>query len=49
MKYRNIKTGAEIEVESEIKGNWEPVAAPKPVSVEAEKEAPVKKKGIKKK
>lgn len=29
MRYRHKKTGVEIDVNSEIRGDWEPVEAPK--------------------
>jgi len=51
MEYRNKKTGAVIDVNSELGGDWEPVEAPKS-SPKKEKEpvkAPVKKKGTVKK
>lgn len=49
MKYRNTKTGAVVEVESKIGGNWEPVEAPVPVSDKVEsKPRPAQKKGVKK-
>lgn len=47
MKYRNIKTGAVIEIASELKGaDWEPVKAE---SVkDTQKSAPIKKGKAKK-
>ena len=46
MLYRNIKTGAVVDVQSEVKGDWEPVKAP--VSVPAEPETAEKKAADKK-
>lgn len=46
MKYRNEKTGAIIDVESEMGGDWKPVAAPK--ADKAETKAPKKEKKAKK-
>jgi hypothetical protein len=43
MLYRNTKTGVIIDVESEMKGAWEPVKAPAP------EKKPAKKSGGKKK
>lgn len=43
MKYRNKETGRVIDVESEMRGVWEPVEAPK------KKEPAKKKEGAKKK
>jgi len=46
MEYRNIKTGAVINVNATMGGNWEPV---KPAAQKAgPKAAPAKKKGSKK-
>lgn len=47
MKYRNKKTGAVIDVESNVGGDWEPVMTR--AAQKAEKPAPVKKKGAVKK
>jgi hypothetical protein len=30
MKYRNVKTGAVVDVDCELGGAWEPVKAPRP-------------------
>lgn len=51
MKFRNIKTGAVVEVESELGGDWKPVEAPvsEPKEVEAPAKAPAKRKGTAKK
>ena len=50
MLYRNTKTGAVIDVNSEMGGKWEPVSAPKAVpEKKAEKPAPAKRKGAVKK
>ena len=46
MKYRNIETGAVIEVGSEMGGKWEPVEAP---SVQEEKPKTTAKKTTAKK
>lgn len=46
MKYRNIETGAVIEVGSEMGGKWEPVEAP---SAQEEKPKTTAKKTTKKK
>ncbi len=49
MKYRNIKTGAIIEIKGKISGGWEPVEETKPAPAPEEpKKAPAKKKGTKK-
>ena len=48
MQYRNTKTGAVVEVHSEIKGNWERIDAPSPdTTTKTTKTAkkPTKKKG----
>ena len=42
MKYRNKKTGAVIEVESKLGGDWELITAP--AAQKAEKAEPAKKK-----
>lgn len=47
MKYRNTVTGAIIDVNSEMKGVWEPVEKPEPVK-EAPKKAPKKTEAKKK-
>lgn len=47
MKYRNKKTGAVIDVESNVGGDWEPVKAP--AAPKTEKAAPAKKRGTAKK
>lgn len=39
MIYKNVKTGATLETESKLGGNWMPVAAPE----KPEKTAPKKK------
>ena len=47
MKYRSRKTGAIIEVESELSGKWEPVeksTTPKPAEESAPKKKTTKKK-----
>jgi len=52
MKYRNIKTGAVIDVSNDFKTDlWEPVEILAPISVESEdtNDAPVKKKRVAKK
>lgn len=47
MEYRNVKTGAVIDVDSELGGDWEPVKAS---AAQPEKKAePAKKKGSVKK
>lgn len=48
MQYRNTKTGAVVEVNSEVKGNWERIDAPTPETPAKTKTAtkkPTKKKG----
>ena len=42
MEYRNVKTGAVIDVNSELGGDWEPVKAS--AAQKAEKAEPAKKK-----
>jgi len=46
MEYRNTKTGAVINVDSEIGGHWEPVKASSPAK---EEPAPTKKRRTTKK
>lgn len=48
MEYRNKKTGAVINVESELRGDWEPVIMPAPVSDVKAGEAPAQKKRARK-
>lgn len=43
MEYRNTKTGAVVEVNCEISGDWELVKAPSPAKTATKK--PTKKKG----
>ena len=49
MQYRNTKTGAVVEVHSEVKGNWERIDVPSPdTTTKTTKTAtkkPTKKKG----
>ncbi len=47
MEYRNVKTGAVINVESEMGGNWVPVSAP-PKKEDSEKKPAPKKRSTKK-
>lgn len=50
MLYRNTKTGAIVNVDSVIHGDWERVEQPAPISVEAEeKEEAIKPKRVAKK
>lgn len=44
MKYRNKKTGVIIDVQSELKGAWEPVEAPAPKPAKKTKKTGGKKK-----
>lgn len=46
MEYRNKKTGVVLNVNSELRGDWEPVKAEEPAP---EKKTPKKKSGAKKK
>lgn len=46
MEYRNVKTGAVINVESEMGGNWVPVSAPP--KKDSEKKPAPKKRSTKK-
>lgn len=49
MKYRHTKTGAIIDVQSEMSGAWELLETPKALDVKPEiKEAPAQKKRAKK-
>lgn len=45
MKYRNIKTGAIVDVNSKVKGDWELVeeSAPTPIEKTAPKKKTVKR------
>lgn len=43
MKYRNKETGRVIDVESEMRGAWEPVKAPKKEPVKKESKGAKKK------
>lgn len=46
MQYRNTKTGAVVEVNSEVKGNWERIDAPSPETPKkTATKKPTKKKG----
>ena len=50
MQYRNTKTGAVVEVHSEVKGNWERIDAPSPdtttkTTTKTATKKPTKKKG----
>ena len=47
MKYRNKKTGAVLDVDSKLGGDWEPVTDQ--AAQKTEKAAPVKKRGTTKK
>lgn len=49
MKYRNKKTGAVIDVESNVGGDWEPVMTRAAHKTETKRTGPVKKKGPAKK
>ncbi len=49
MLYRNVRTGAVVEVSSEVSGEWEKVEQPSPVSSEPVKKAETKKAPAKKK
>ena len=49
MQYRNKKTGAVINVNAEMGGNWEPVKAPTALKAETKRTEPAKKKGSVKK
>jgi hypothetical protein len=49
MQYRNKRTGAVIDVESKVGGDWEPVTDPAAHKTETKKTEPVKKKGPAKK
>lgn len=48
MLYRNTKTGAIVNVDSVIHGDWEQVEQPAPISVEEKEETIKPKKVIKK-
>lgn len=39
MEYRNIKTGAVVSVQSELRGDWELVEKPTPISVDKAEKA----------
>lgn len=44
MEYRNKKTGVVINVNSELRGDWEPVNAEKPAPKKTPKKSGVRKK-----
>lgn len=53
MRYRNMKTGAVIDVPSELRGNWVPVISRKAVTdtspVKEEEAAPARKRSYSRK
>ena len=49
MLYRNVKTGAVVDVRSELGGDWEPIASDKAVTEEVTADAAPKKKTTRKK
>ena len=49
MLYRTKKTGAIINVNAEMRGNWEPVKAPAAPAEAEKKPAPARRKGTVKK